>query len=138
MSKQVLKSLENVKPGALICCTWCDASIGKSRANRGIIDVPVKSWGVFVGLIGTKIKHIVIAQNSFKYADGLYDLDYTAVPVGWAIDVQVIEEQQVPKEIADSLVESFVISESQITRRSTQPRVFLHRQQRLSTHGGRF
>jgi hypothetical protein len=138
LSKQVLKSLENVKPGALICCTWCDASIGKSRANRGIIDVPVKSWGVFVGLIGTKIKHIVIAQNSFKYADGLYDLDYTAVPVGWAIDVEVIKDQQVPKEIADGLVESFVISGSQITRRSTQPRVFLHRQQRLSTHEERF
>lgn len=134
----MLKSLENVKPGALICVSWCDASIGKSRANRGIIDVPVKSWGVFIGLIGTKIKHIVIAQNSFKYADGLFDLDYTAVPVGWAIDVEVVVDQYVPKEIADGLIESFVISESQVTRRSTQSRVFLHRQQRLSTHEGRF
>lgn len=138
MSRQVLRLLENVKPGALICCTWCDASIGKSRANRGIIDVPVKSWGIFVGLIGTKVKHIVIAQNSFRYADGLYDLDYTAVPVGWAINVQVIEEQHVPKEVADSLIESFVISKSKVTRRSTQPRALLHRQQRLSTHGGCF
>lgn len=135
MSKQVLKVLENVKPGALICCTWCDASVGKSRANRGFIDVPVKSWGVFVGLIGTKIKHIVIAQNSFKYADGFYDLDYTAVPIGWAIDVLVIDDQHVPKDVADSLIESFVISESQITRRSTQSRS-LHRQQHLNSHGG--
>ena len=135
----MLKSLENVKPGALICVSWCDASIGKSRANRGVIDVPVKSWGVFIGLIGTKIKHIVIAQNSFKYADGLYDLDYTAVPVGWAIDVEVVVDQYIPKEITDGLVESFVISKSQGTRRSTQSRVFLHRQQHSSTsHGERF
>jgi hypothetical protein len=134
----VLKSLENVKPGALICVSWCDASIGKSRANRGVIDVPVKSWGVFVGLIGTKIKHIVIAQNSFKYANSLFDLDYTAVPVGWAIDIEVIVDQYLPKQVADSLIESFVVSESQVLRRSTSPRAFVHRQQRLSTHGGCF
>lgn len=124
-----MKALENVKLGALICCTWCDASVGKSRVTRGMIDVPVQSWGIFIGLIGTKIKHIVVAQNSFKYANGLYDLDYTAVPIGWAIDVKVIEEQHVSKEVADSLVESFVISKSQVTRRQTQPRIFQHRQQ---------
>lgn len=138
MSKQVLKALENVKPGALICCDWCDASIGKSRVNRGVIDVPVKSWGVYLGLIGTKIKHIVIAQNSFKYGDGFFDLDYTAIPLGWAISIKVIEDQHIPKEIADNLIESFVVSKTRIVGRSTQSRVFLHRQQRLSTHGDHF
>ncbi|HLE74914.1 MAG TPA: hypothetical protein VI864_02590 [Candidatus Bathyarchaeia archaeon] len=128
MSRQVLKALENVEPGALVCCSWCDASIGKSRTNRGVIDVPVKSWGVFLGLIGTKIKHIVLAQNSFKYAEGFFDLDYTAIPLGLATDIHIIEEQCIQKEIVDDLIESFMISKTRVLRRSTQPRV-LYRQQ---------
>jgi hypothetical protein len=75
LSKQVLKLLESVKPGDLIAVDWCDASVGKSTGSGMGIDVPVKSWGIYVGLIGDKIKHIVIAQNSFRYADDLFDLD---------------------------------------------------------------
>jgi hypothetical protein len=35
MSKQILKLLENVKPGDLIAVDWCDASTGKSSLNGG-------------------------------------------------------------------------------------------------------
>ncbi len=140
MTKQVVKTLENVKPGALLCVSWCDASIGKSRTNHGIIDVPVQSWGIFVGLIGSKIKHIVLAQNSFQYSDGLYDLDYTAVPVGWALDVKILDAEHVPKYVADNLVASFLVNSSSgsESKRSISPRTFLNRQKRLSTHGRRF
>jgi hypothetical protein len=31
---------------------WTDASIGKTSTNGGVIDVPVRSWGVFVGVFG--------------------------------------------------------------------------------------
>lgn len=79
------KQLESLSPGDLISCSWCDASTGKSSSNGGVIDVPVRSWGVFVGLFGNKTKHIVLAQNSFQYADGLYDLDYTAIPLSWQL-----------------------------------------------------
>jgi hypothetical protein len=75
LSKQVPKLLENVNPGDLISIDWCDASVGKSSGSGMTIDVPLKSWGVFVGLIGDRVKHIAIAQNSFRYADGLFDLD---------------------------------------------------------------
>jgi hypothetical protein len=54
---------------------WTDASIGKTSTNGGVIDVPVRSWGIFVGVFG-KRKHIIFAQNSFRYAEGLLDLDY--------------------------------------------------------------
>ena len=40
-----------------------------------------------------KVKHIVLAQNSFCYADDLFDLDYTAVPLSWAVDVEVIAKE---------------------------------------------
>lgn len=78
--KQVQKSLENVNPGDLVAIDWCDASVGKSSGSGMAIDVPVKSWGIYIGLIGDRIKHIVIAQNSFRYSDSLFDLDYLQFP----------------------------------------------------------
>jgi hypothetical protein len=92
--------LDQLCPGDLICVSWSDASVGKSSGSGMTIDVPVKSWGIFVGLIGDKIKHIVLAQNSFRYADGLYDLDYTAIPVGWALNVEVMVKEHIPREDA--------------------------------------
>jgi acetamidase/formamidase len=109
MSKQILKLFENIKPGDLIAVDWCDASVGKSSGSGMTIDVPVKSWGIFVGLIGDKIKHIVIAQNSFRYADGLFDLDYTAIPIGWALGVTVLVKEHIPTESASRLVNSFMM-----------------------------
>src|SRR5512139_340331 len=106
MNKQILKTLENTKPGDLICCSWCDASVGKSSSNGGIIDVPVRSWGVFIGLFGKRTKHIVIAQSSFQYADGLYDLDYTAIPLGWTVEVVVLIKEYHPEHVAGGLVNS--------------------------------
>jgi hypothetical protein len=81
MSKQIENKSKMLSPGDLIAVDWCDASVGKSSGSGMTIDVPVKSWGIFVGLIGDRTKHIVIAQNSFRYSDGLFDLDYTAIPL---------------------------------------------------------
>lgn len=44
------------------------------------VDVTVKTRGIFVGLIGDKVKHTVSAQNDFRYSDGLFDLDNAATP----------------------------------------------------------
>lgn len=134
MSKQILKLLENVKPGDLIAVDWCDASVGKSSGSGMTIDVPVKSWGIFVGLIGDKIKHIVIAQNSFRYADGLFDLDYTAIPVGWALGVSVLLKEHIPTDSANRLVNSFIIGGRRLMN---SPRTFRRAlaQRRLSIDG---
>lgn len=107
--KQVQKSLENVNPGDLVAIDWCDASTGKSSGSGMAIDVPVKSWGIYVGLIGDRIKHIVIAQNSFRYSDGLFDLDYTAIPIGWVLGVQALVKGHIPSESASKLVNSFMM-----------------------------
>ena len=136
LSKPELGSqLESCHPGDLICCSWTDASIGKTSTNGGVIDVPVRSWGVFVGVFG-KRKHIILAQNSFEYADGLCDLDYTAIPMGWIEDVQVIALQYIPEQAARSLVASFVRCNEEPKKsvsRSNRPRAFFQR--RLSIHG---
>jgi hypothetical protein len=134
LSKQVLKLLENVCPGDLIAIDWCDASVGKSSGSGMTIDVPVKSWGVFVGLIGDRVKHIVIAQNSFRYADGLFDLDYTAIPVGWALGVTILVKEHIPTESASRLVNSFMMGGH---RSMNRPRTFRRAlaQRRLSIDG---
>ena len=134
MSKQILKQLENVKPGDLIAVDWSDASVGKSSGSGMTIDVPVRSWGIFVGLIGDRVKHIVIAQNSFRYADGLYDLDYTAIPVGWALGVTVLVKEHIQTESASRLVNSFMMGGH---RTMNRPRTFRGAlaQRRLSMNG---
>jgi len=134
MIKQILKQMENVKPGDLIAVDWCDASVGKSSGSGMTIDVPVKSWGIFVGLIGDRVKHIVIAQNSFRYADGLFDLDYTAIPMGWALGVSVLLKAHIQSESASMLVNSFMMGGH---RSMNRPRTFRRAlaQRRLSTDG---
>jgi hypothetical protein len=63
--------------------------------------------GVFVGMFGRR-KHIILVQNSFEYADGLCDLDYTAIPMGWIEDVQIIAPHYTPAAALRVLVASFV------------------------------
>jgi len=126
--RQLRKLFESLRPGDLICVEWCDASVGKSSGSGVSIDVPVKSWGVYVGLFGERAKHIVLAQNSFRYADGLFDLDYTAIPASWTIDLLVIVKAHVPESTAGKLVNSFLLGGH---------RAFKHQrtfQRRLSTH----
>jgi hypothetical protein len=134
LDKQVLKLIENVKPGDLVSVDWCDASVGKSSGSGLSIDVPVNIWGIYVGLIGDKIKHIVVAQNSFRYADGLFDLDYTAIPVGWALGVQVLVKEHIPSDSASRLVNSFMMGGH---RSMNRPRTFRRAlaQRRLSING---
>jgi hypothetical protein len=134
MKNSLKKAIESLSPGDLICCSWCDASVGKSSGSGMAIDVPVKSWGIYVGLIGDKVKHIVLAQNSFRYSDGLFDLDYTAIPLSWAIDVSVLVKEYIPKESAVKLVNSFMMGGH---RSLNRPRTFRRAlaQRRLSIDG---
>ena len=74
VSGNVLGILADVAPGDLVCVDWYDANIGKSRANGGSIEVPVKSFGVFVMVAKGKKPTILLAQNCFEYADGFYDV----------------------------------------------------------------
>ena len=122
------KVFDELKPGDLICVDWCDASVGKSSSSGVSIDIPVRSWGLYVGIFGQRTKHIVLAQNSFCYSDGLYDLDYTAVPTSWALDVLVLAKGHIPADIAQALVNSFVLGGH---RASNHNRIF---QRRLAVH----
>jgi hypothetical protein len=135
LNKKSLESqLASCSPGDLVSCIWTDASVGKMSTTRGIVDVPVQSWGVFVGVFGRR-KHIILAQNSFEYADGLSDVDYTAIPFGWIEDMQIIVQHYASEATAKSLVSGFVRCEGQQRRsfcRSNRPRTVFQR--RLNIH----
>ena len=128
LNKKVLKQIKSLTPGDLIFVSWFDASIGKSLSGglRGI-DIAVSSWGIFIGLLGEKNKHIILAQNNFRYANGLYDIDYTAIPLSWTVDVKVIEKQHVKSEEAEQLLNSFLMG----GRRTLPKRM---RQQKVKNH----
>ncbi|MEM3458997.1 MAG: hypothetical protein QXN36_00200 [Candidatus Bathyarchaeia archaeon] len=108
--KEVVKQVKGLSLGDLVKVDWFDASIGKSLSG-GLsgIDVPVQSWGIFLGVLGEKNRHIILAQNSFRYADGVYDIDYTAVPVAWASNVTAIIKNHVPPADAKQLLNSFLV-----------------------------
>jgi hypothetical protein len=131
--KEVISQIKSLAAGDLVQVQWCDASIGKSLSN-GVsgIDVPVKSWGVFIGLLGQRTKHVILAQNCFRYSDGLYDIDYTAVPVPWTTSVAVVTKAHVSAEDAKDLLNSFLVNEKTKTEKSRLNRCY--RQQRARNH----
>jgi hypothetical protein len=117
--------------GDLVRVDWFDASIGKSLSGGlGGIDVPVCSWGVFVGVLGEKNKHIILAQNSFRYSDNLYDIDYTAVPTTWTVNITVIIKNHIKPEEATNLLNSFL----QNAKRTNERKI---KQQKVRNHHDR-
>lgn len=133
MKRKLLNEIQNLKIGDLICVCWFDASTGKNLTrNLGVaaIDLPVSSWGVFLGVLGKRSKHIVLAQNSFRYSDGLYDIDYTAIPLAWTSDVNVIQNQHVEAQEAERLVKCFLLG----GRRAIRNRPNRIKQKRVKNH----
>jgi len=126
-NKSLKKQLKDLQLGDLISVSWTDASIGKSLGSGLVVDVPVKSWGIFIGLMGKRSQHIVLAQNNFQYSDGLYDIDYTAIPVSWAVTINVIDKNHVAKDEAEILFTSFLRGGRQSFTR--------HKQQKVKNHG---
>jgi hypothetical protein len=121
--KELNSQIRQLSAGDLVCVEWCDASIGKSLSNGiGGIDVPVKSWGVFIGVLGKSREHVILAQNCFRYSDGLYDIDYTAVPLPWATSAKVIEGGYIGEEEAKVLLNSFTLNQKAKGEKTTYNR----------------
>jgi len=106
--KEILKQIKGLRPGTLLRVEWFDASTAKT-AMGGPIDIPVKSWGIFLGVFGEKNKHIILGQNSFRMTEeGLHDIDYTAIPITWTVNVFVVSPNEVDDQEAQRLIQSFI------------------------------
>ncbi len=84
------------------------------------VDVPVTSWGLYLGLLGQKNKHIILVQNNFHYCDGLCDLDYTAIPLVWSNKIAVIAKNHIQPGEAQCLLNSFLMGGSKVAARQDQ------------------
>ncbi len=128
-----MSQIKGLSAGDLVMLEWHDASIGKSLSN-GVsgIDVPVKSWGVYIGTLGQKRRHIILAQNCFRYSDGLYDIDYTAIPVPWTTSATIIAKAHVAADEAKQLLNSFLVNDKSKGDKPTLGRCL--KQQRVRNH----
>jgi len=100
MSKKVLKQLSELQLGDLIEVTWLDASRGKLETveelrEAGVsgaeIDLPVTSYGVYIGTFGKIAKHIALVASQWLFAQGYGQIDCTIIPVGTVENIRVLQ-----------------------------------------------
>jgi len=104
MARKEPEKLKGLTPGDLVCIKWFDASIGTSLAP---LDIPTKSWGIYLGVVGEKSKQVFLAVNCW-YLEHIYDVDYTAIPVDWCSKIELIKKKAIPKEEAEKVLLSLV------------------------------
>ena len=99
MSKKVLKQLGELQLGDFVEVTWLDASKGKietveemreTGAAGAEIDVPVISYGVYIGAFGKIAKHIVLVASQWLFAQGYGQIDCTIIPMGTVENIRVL------------------------------------------------
>jgi hypothetical protein len=111
--------LSELEKGDLVRVDWFDASRGQALTIRGRLDIPVYSWGIYLGVLGQKRRHIVLAQNSFKLNNEFYDVDYTSIPVSFLDGITVIHKAELPPNIAELLLLSFTSGRRRIIKERT-------------------
>ena len=96
----MLKQLGELQLGDLIEVTWLDASRGRLETveelrEAGVpgaeIDLPVISYGVYIGTFGKIAKHIVLVASQWLFAQGYGQIDCTIIPVGTVENINVLK-----------------------------------------------
>ena len=95
----MLKQLGELQLGDFVEVTWLDASKGKietveemreTGAAGAEIDVPVISYGVYIGAFGKIAKHIVLVASQWLFVQGYGQIDCTIIPVGTVENIRVL------------------------------------------------
>jgi len=93
------KQLKNIQLGDLVEVIWLDASRGKLEtveqmreggATGAEIDLPVSSWGIYIGVFGKVAQHIVLVANRWLYSEGYGQIDCTIIPFGTVQDIKLL------------------------------------------------
>lgn len=94
------KQLQGIQLGDLVEVTWLDASRGKLEtmeqmreggASGAEIDLPVSSWGIYIGVFGRVAQHIVLVANRWLYSEGYGQIDCTIIPLGTVQDIRLLK-----------------------------------------------
>jgi hypothetical protein len=117
MSKKVLKQLSDLQLGDLVEVTWLDASRGKletveelreAGAAGAEIDLPVQSYGVYIGAFGKIAKHIVLVASQWLFAQGYGQIDCTIIPVGTVQNISVLVSKLMDAESVRVCQQAFI------------------------------
>ena len=117
MSKKVLKQLSKLQLGDFLEVTWLDASRGKletveemreAGASGAEIDLPVTSYGVYIGAFGKIGKHIVLVASKWLYAQGYGQIDCTIIPVGTVENIRVLQSKLMDAENIHLCQQAFI------------------------------
>jgi len=99
MSEKVVEQLKKLRLGDLVEVTWLDASRGKletveelreAGAAGAEIDLPVTSYGVYIGTFGRIAKHVVLVASQWLFSQGYGQIDCTIIPVGTVENIRVL------------------------------------------------
>lgn len=99
MSEKVVEQLKRLRLGDLIEVTWLDASRGKletveelreAGAAGAEIDLPVTSYGIYIGTFGRIAKHVVLVASQWLFSQGYGQIDCTIIPLGTVENIRVL------------------------------------------------
>ena len=110
-----IRHIEDLRLGDLVRLEWSDASKGEARVSKngesGVqFDIPVTSWGVFLGIVGRKTKHVVLLRDHFQMNErfGVYDIDFNVIPLGMICNVEVLRRAELDRGLARLLQTAFL------------------------------
>jgi len=95
--REVRKQVEGLRLGDVVEVSWHDAYKGQIRIDdestgSSLLDAPVTSWGVYVGIVGRKSKYLMIIRDHFNLHDiwKSHDFDHSCIPLGMINNVKFL------------------------------------------------
>jgi len=136
--REVRKQIKDLQLGDLIRVRWFDACKGEARIDEQSeeakvqFDIPVTSWGVFLGLVGEKTKHVLLIRDHFQMnaSSGVYDIDFNVVPIGMIHAIEVLKRSELEPHVAELLQQAFL--KARTSRR--KGRIILHLNMEAENH----
>lgn len=130
MSEKVLEQIRKLKFGDLIIVDWWDHSkreirVGKGRGKRKmILDVPATSFGVFLGIGGEQMKHIIVGRDIFRWLERPdFDVDLTSIMIPAIKEIKVAKRAAVSLSYLHDLERSFKEGSIRIVTRGTRVKI---------------
>jgi len=135
--REVRKQIKGLQLGDLIRVRWFDACKGEARIDEQSeatvqFDIPVTSWGVFLGLVGEKTKHVLLIRDHFQMnaSSGIYDIDFNVVPIGMINAIEVLKQGELEPKVAALLQQAFLKARTN----KRKGRIILHLNQEVENH----
>lgn len=136
--REVRKQIRDLQLGDLIRVRWFDACKGEARIDEQSeeakvqFDIPVTSWGVFLGVVGEKAKHILLIRDHFQMnaSSSVYDVDFSVVPIGMIHAIEILKRSELEPHVAELLQQAFL--KARTSRR--KGRIVLHLNMEADNH----